>query len=311
MGELRSILTTAWKQASSRQASLLAAGVAFYAFLSLFPAMIAGILTYGLVVSPETLTRHTQAVGDALPADAASLITGQMESLADSSGGSLGFGLALAVVLALYSASGGVGNLVTAVNEMFGFPETRSFIKRKLLSLGLTAGALLFFVVTITLVAVAPAVLDALIDVPGLRIALEAGRWAMLLGALVVGVGVLFRLAPDRTDEQATPLVNRGVVVAAALWLVVSLGFSLYVDNFGSYGETYGALAGVVILLLWLWAGLFAMLLGASIESVREEAVLESEDDLSDPGVPPAAAGAHRSDGTDDPAVERARASST
>ncbi|MEV7396737.1 YihY/virulence factor BrkB family protein [Aeromicrobium sp. NPDC092404] len=264
---------TAWKQGSARQAPLLAAGVAFYAFLSLFPAMIAAIMTYGLVASPETVAKQSSDIAEALPADAASVVTGQMDALIGTSTDSLGLGLAIALVLAIYGAAGGVGNLITAINAMFGLAETRSFIKRKALALLLTLGAIVFVVLVVGLVAVAPAVLDKVDIVPGVRAAFEAGRWILLLAAVTVGIGILFRLAPNRTPRS--PLVSKGVLVATALWLLVSVGFSLYVDNFGSYGKTYGALAGVVVLLLWLWIGLFAILLGACVEAVREEVVTE------------------------------------
>ncbi len=264
-------IITAWKQASAQQAPLLAAGVAFYTFLSLFPALIAGVLTYGLVASPETVQRQSAELADALPADAASLVTGQLDSLVSTDNGSLGVGLLLAVVLAVYSASGGVGNLVTAINAMYGIRDQRNFVKKKLVALALTAGALVFLIVVVGLVAAAPAVFDAIDVVPGTRILLELARWVLLLGALVVAMGVLFRVAPDRSDNPS--LLTKGVLVASGLWLVVSIGFSTYVDNFGSYGKTYGALAGVVVLLLWLWIGMYAILFGATVEAVREEIV--------------------------------------
>ncbi|MDX6234376.1 MAG: rane protein, partial [Nocardioidaceae bacterium] len=138
MASPRSNVITAWKQASSRQAPLLAAGVAFYAFLSLFPAMIAAIMTYGLVASPETVAKQSADVTDALPADAASVVTGQMDALIKTPSDSLGIGLGIALVLAIYGAAGGIGNLITAINAMFGLAETRGFIKRKLLALVLT-----------------------------------------------------------------------------------------------------------------------------------------------------------------------------
>lgn len=265
------IVRTSWKQASAQQAPLLAAGVAFYAFLSLFPAIIAGVLTYGLVASPETVQRQSAELTDALPADAASLVTGQLDALTSTSSGSLGVGLVIAVVLALYSASGGVGNLIAAINVMFGIKDTRNFVKKKLVALGLTAGAIVFVLLVITLVAAAPALFDAIDIVPGVRILLEVARWAVLLGALVLAIGVLFRVAPDRPHDP--PLVTKGVLVASGLWVLVSVGFSVYVDNFGSYGKTYGALAGVVVLLLWLWIGLYAILLGATMEAVEEDIV--------------------------------------
>lgn len=273
MPSQRKSVITAWKQASAHQAPLLAAGVAFYAFLSLFPAMIAAIMTYGLVASPETVASQSEEIAEALPADAASLVTGQMDSLIQTSPDSLGIGLAIALVLAIYGATGGVGNLITAVNEMFGLAETRGFFKRKLLSLVLTLGAIIFVLLVVALVAVAPAVLDRIDIVPGVRAGVEAGRWILLLGAVTIAIGLLFRFAPNRSGKA--PLVSKGVLVATALWLLASAGFSLYVDNFGSYGKTYGTLAGVVILLLWLWLGVYAILLGACVEAVHEDVVTE------------------------------------
>ncbi len=267
----------AWKQASAKQAPLLAAGVAFYGFLSLFPAMIAAVLGYGLVADPLTVARQTDRISETLPADAASLITDQMEALTTTERSSLGIGLIVALALALYGASAGVGNLITAVNTMFGYDETRGFIKRKLLAFALTLGAIVFLAITIALVAVTPAVLDAMTVLPELRGALEAGRWLLLLGALVVAIGVLMRIAPARPGDPPRRFIGKGVLIASAMWVLVSVGFSLYVDNFGNYGETYGALAGVVVLQLWLWIGIYALLLGSAIEAVREHAPLEEE----------------------------------
>ncbi len=264
-------LITAWKLASERNASLLAAGVAFYVFLSLFPAMIAGLMTYGLIASPETVARQSQDLAEALPADAASVVTGQLEALTSTSSGSLSFGFALALILALYSASGGMTNLITAINAMLGNLQTRNFVKQKLLSVGLTVGAVVFLIVTITLIAVAPPFLDSRIDVPGMRVLIDIGRFVLLAAAIITAFGLIIRSAPDASSGQQVPsLWSRGVVGAAALWLVASIGFSIYVDNFGSYGKTYGALAGVVVLLLWLWAGFFALLIGAAYEAVDE-----------------------------------------
>lgn len=272
MKPLLALVRSAWKHASDRNAPLLAAGVAFYGFLSLFPAMIAAVLTYGLVASPATVARQSAAIADALPSDAASLITGQMDALTQSSSGSLGVGLVFSVALAIYSASGGVGNLLKALTAMFGGDSDRNFVSAKLLALKLTAGGIVFFIVIIALVAAAPAVFDTL-DLPGFaRVGLEAARWILLLGAILLGITALFHSADHATDDR--PADDRrlrvGVFVAGGLWLVASLGFSLYVDNFGSYGKTYGALAGVVALLLWLWVSMFALLLGASVEAVAE-----------------------------------------
>ena len=265
---------SAWKQASARQAPLLAAGVAFYAFLSLSPALIAAVLSYGLIASPETVARQSQDLSDKLPADAASVITSQLDALTSTPASSLGIGLVVAVLLALYGASGGVGNLITAINQMFGLRDHRNFLIKKGLALGLTAGAIVFLAIVVTLVAVAPAVFDSVVDVPGTRVLLEVLRWALLVAAIVIAIGVLLRVAPDR-EGPAGRLISTGVAIASLLWIVVSVGFSLYVDNFGSYGKTYGAMAGVVVLLLWLWVGIYALLLGATVQAIGERSAPE------------------------------------
>ena len=264
------IVKRAWKEAKSDQVPLLAAGVAFYSFLALFPAMIAAVMIYGLVRDPDDVKRQVEQVSDALPSDAASVLTTQLEAITSTSSGSLGLGLLASLVLALWSASGGVGNIVTAINVAYDEEETRGFIKRKALSLVFTLAAIVFVVVAISLVAVAPAVLDNLVDAGPLRWGLEAVRWLGIVAAMSFALAVLYRVAPDRDDAEFK-WVSVGAVVATVVWLAASLGFSLYVDNFGSYNKTYGALAGVVVLLLWLWLTMYVVLLGAEINAEAEQ----------------------------------------
>ncbi|KAA1424295.1 YihY/virulence factor BrkB family protein [Nocardioides antri] len=264
------ITRRAVREASDDQVPLLAAGVAFYSFLAIFPTMIAAVLLYGLVRDPAEVRAQAAELTRTLPADAARLLTDQLEAVAATSSGSLGLGLLVSLVLALWGASGGVGNLMTAINLAYDEEETRGFVKRKALALGLTLGAILFAVVALGLVAVAPAVLDNVIGSGPLRWLLEAARWLGLLVAMAAALAILYRLAPDRDDARFR-WVSVGAVVATVVWLVASLGFSLYVDNFGSYNETYGALAGVVVLLLWLWLTMYVVLLGAEINAEAEQ----------------------------------------
>ncbi|GAA3523399.1 YihY/virulence factor BrkB family protein [Nocardioides daeguensis] len=264
------ITRRAWREAKADQVPLMAAGVAFYSFLALFPAMIAGVLLYGLVRDPQDVEAQVRDLGRALPADATSLLTDQLRAIASTPQQSLGLGLIVSLVLALWSASGGVGNMVTAINVAYDEEETRGFVKRKLLSLGLTLGAIVFVVVALTLVAAAPAVLDDLIGSGPQRWLLEGLRWLGLVAVMTVMLALLYRLAPDRDDPRLS-WVSVGASVATVIWVVASLGFSLYVNSFGSYNETYGALAGVVILLLWLWLTMFVVLLGAEVNAEAEQ----------------------------------------
>ena len=264
----------AWAESKVDQVPLLAAGVAFYSFLSLFPAMIAAVTIYGLVADPATVARQTQAISDALPADAASIITKQMEAITSQPQQSLGLGLIIALALALWSASGGVGNIVSAINVAYDEEETRGFVKRKLLSLGFTLGAIVFVVLAVTLIAVTPVLLDSVFPSGAIHWLLQIGRWVGVVLAVMVALAVLYRYAPDR-DSPRFAWVSVGAAVATVIWVVASVGFSLYVDNFGSYSKTYGALAGVAVLMLWLWLTAFIVLLGAEINAEAEQQTIK------------------------------------
>lgn len=278
-GDVLALVRRSWKEAQADQVPLLAAGVAFYSFLALFPALIAAVMLYGLVRDPADVQAQIAGISDALPADAASLLTTQLEALTSTSSGSLGVGLVVSVLLALWSASGGVGNVITAINIAFDVRDTRSFVKRKALALGMTGAAVVLVGVLVALVAVAPAVLDSVVGSGPLRWGLEAARWLVLLVAMAGALAVLYRVAPDRPGKPGPVRATLGGVLATVVWLVASLGFSLYVDNFGSYNDTYGALAGVVVLLLWLWLTMLVVLLGAEIDAESEKADVPALDE--------------------------------
>ena len=236
----------------------------------------------------------------ALPADAASLISGQLEALTSKSGGALTFGLIASILAALWSASGGTGNLITAVNLAYDEVETRGFVSRKALALGLTLGAIVFVLITFSLVAVVPAVLDALpLGIVGTVLA-QVVRWVLLLGVMAAALAVLYRVAPDRDDPKMR-WVSMGSVGVTVVWVLVSLGFSIYVDNFGSYDKTYGAIAGVIVLMLWLYLTCYLVLLGAEINAEAEHQT--AEDTTRGPSVPMGERDAEVADSLPDPPV--------
>ena len=265
----KQIVKRAWAEHNADNMPIIAGGVAFFAFLAIFPALIASISLYGLVASPETVARQVEDLSAQLPDSAADLIGEQLTAITQNSGGALSFGLAVSVLGALWSASGGTGNVITAVNLAYDEVETRGFVKRKALALGLTLGAILFVLVTFTLVAVVPALIDELpLGVVGTVLA-QIVRWALLLGVFAGSLAVLYRVAPDR-DAPKLRWVSLGAVVVTLIWALVSLGFSLYVNNFGSYDKTYGTIAGVIVLMLWLYLTCYLVLLGAEINSEAE-----------------------------------------
>jgi membrane protein len=264
------ILKRSWKEAKADQVPLIAAGVAFYSFLALFPAIIAAVLLYGLVAKPSQVTSQLDQLGSTIPGPAKTLLREQMTSLTTSNQQGLGIGLIVAVLAALWSASGGMGNLITAVNITYDEDDGRGFVKRKGLSLVMTIGAIVFVIVTVALVAVFPAVVNAL-DLPVVvQVVAQVVRWLLLIAAMMLALAVLYRVAPDR-DAPKLRWVSVGAVTATVLWVVASLGFSLYVAKFSSYGKTYGSLAGVVVLLLWLWITNYLVLLGAEMNAEAQQ----------------------------------------
>jgi len=264
------IVKRAFAEGKKDNVSMLAAGLAYFAFLALFPTLIAAVLLYGLLADPADVQRQVESFSSALPADAAGLLTEQMGAIASTSSSTLGIGLVIALLGALWSASGGVSNLINAVNVCYDEEETRGFLKLRGLALMLTIGAIVFMALAVGPVAVAPAVLEALpLGIVG-TILLQVGRWVLLVVLVMAGLAVVYRLAPDR-DAPKFRWTSVGAVVATVIWVIASVGFSLYVDNFGSYGKTYGALAGVIVLLLWLFISAYIVLLGAEINAEAEQ----------------------------------------
>jgi membrane protein len=265
----KQIVKRAWAENKADNMPIIAGGVAFFGFLSIFPALIAMLSLYGLVATPETVAQQVEDLSAQLPDAAAEIITNQLNAIVANSGSALTVGLIVSILAALWSASGGVGNLITAVNLAYDEVETRNFVKLKLMSLGLVLGSIVFVLITFGLVAVVPAMLDALpLGVVGTILA-QVVRWVLLLAIFAGALAVLYRVAPDR-DAPRFSWVSLGAVVVTVVWAIVSVGFSVYVDNFGSYDKTYGAIAGVIVLMLWLYLTCYLVLLGAEINSEAE-----------------------------------------
>jgi membrane protein len=258
-----------WKEAKADNVPLLGAGVAFYAFLAIFPALIALVSIYGLFADPATIAQQMKSVTEALPPAARQVITDQVTMLA-ARRAALSIGLAISIVIALWSASSGISNLLTAVNVAYDEEEKRGFVKKRLLSLGLTIAAIVFMVIMLGIVAALPALLKSIFGTGLLRWVFQILGWLILVVLVMVALAVIYRLGPDR-DAPKMKWVSVGALVAALIWLLASIGFSFYSSTFGNYAKTYGVFAGIVVLLFWLWLTAYAILLGAEINAESEQ----------------------------------------
>jgi membrane protein len=288
-----------WKEIALRlktevkqdQVPLLAAGVAFYALLSLFPAIIAGVSIYGLVANPDTVRNQIQRLTQLLSPQTAEILGEQIKQITAGAGGALGVATVLGILTALWSASSGMKALVTGVNMAYDETETRKFLKLRGLALLLILGAMVLMGIALVLIVVFPAVTNPWPT--ALRWSAAVVRFVLLAALLIVGLAVLYRYAPDR-DEPKWSWVSWGSGIATLLWVVASLAFSFYVGHFGNYNKTYGALAGIIILLFWLWLTAFVVLVGAELNTEME--LQTARDTTAGPDRPMGERDAHAAD---------------
>lgn len=256
-------------QISEDNIDMISAGVAFYLFFAIFPALLAALSIYGLFADPAQVVEQIDALTAYLPAEIHDIIGGQLTQIADASGEALGFGVILGIGIALWSAMKGVKALMTALNVTYDEDEKRGFIKFNLIAFGLTLFILVFGVVALLFVAVVPALFAAFGSGMWTEWLISLVRWPILFLLVMVILAFLYRYAPSRDEPQwrwATP----GAFLATFLWLIASLAFSFYITNFGDYNEMYGAVASIVIFLFWLYISAYVVLLGAEVNSEME-----------------------------------------
>ncbi|MEO1362324.1 MAG: YihY/virulence factor BrkB family protein [Pseudomonadota bacterium] len=258
-----------WAGIGDLHIALLAAGVAFYGLLSLFPAITAGVAITGLFYDPAALIDQAGWILNMLPQSASDLITGQLTEVAAAGQGTLGLAALLSVAVALWSASNATGSLVEGLNLIYEQDDTRGFVKTKALVIGLTLCILLGLALLLIVVAAIPAALTLVGAGQGLTDAALMIRWPVMFVLGVLGIAALYRYGPDRRAARWR-WVTPGATLACVLWVAGTIGFSRYVQSFGSYNETFGTLAGVIILMTWLWLSALVVLLGALLDAEME-----------------------------------------
>ncbi|HEV7461130.1 MAG TPA: YihY/virulence factor BrkB family protein [Solirubrobacteraceae bacterium] len=263
-----------------------AAALTYYALLSLFPALLVGASLFGLLGQSHAidditryLTRHgaDRSMVDAIRS---SLRTAQ------SSRGGAGIGLIIGIALSIYGAAGAFGAAGRALNRAMRVDEGRGMVRRKALDLACTLVVIVLAVVALLLVFLGGNVARQLFGALGLGATAadvwNVVRWPTAVVVAMATFSFVYWTAPDRRGAQFR-LISSGAAVAVAIWLAASAGFFVYVANFSSYNATYGAFAGAVILLVWLWLTNVALLFGAEIDAVRAEVSSEAPRQVSVP----------------------------
>ena len=273
----KDILWRVWEEQSKDNISMIAAGVAYYAILALFPAIAAAVSLYGLVANPGTIESQFDTLAGFLPGEALGVLKEQARTVASQPSKGLSIGVAAGLLLTLWSASRGVNALIGALNIAYEEEEKRGFITLAAISVMMTLGGILFLIVTLAVVVVVPTILN-LVPLGPLAWVVSLVRWPILAVAILLALAVLYRYAPSRASPKWR-WVTWGSVAAGGIWLLGSIGFSIYVANFGNYNEAYGSVGAVVILLLWLNLTAYAILLGAELNAEMEHQTAQDTTD--------------------------------
>lgn len=249
----------------------LAAELAFYFFLALFPALLFLIALTSHVADPSFVADLLGLMRDAVPPAIVDIIRDQLTALAQARGGGV---LTFGAVAALWSSSSALVAIIDAFNRAYDVEDARPWWKRRLLAIALTLALAVFILASLALVVAGPELADWVAGQVGLGAAFtwswKVLQWPLVFVLIATGLGFTYYFAPD--VDQDFVWLTPGSLVATALWIVGSLGLRLYVVTVGSYNETYGAIGGVMVMLLWLYITGLAIVVGAEMNAEIEHA---------------------------------------
>lgn len=253
----------------AHNSALLAAGIAMYGLLSVFPGLAAAVFVYGLFATPADVSRQMAIFAGILPPGAWEIFRAQLQNVAEHDRGALTVAAALGLFVALWSARLTMSALMSATNIAHEVPEKRGFFYQILISLVLTIGAIVGFIAMLLVGVIVPVVLAVFGTSAWVQETIAIVRWLVLWVFAVIGLALVYYYAPARRRARLHYL-TWGSTVAATFWVALSAVFGLYVRSFAGYDETYGALAGVIVLLMWFYLLSFTVVLGAEVNAAME-----------------------------------------
>jgi membrane protein len=260
-----------FKEALADDILNLAAQQAYYFFFALFPALLALIAFASFFPIEDLIDETVRMLGRVAPGDVVRIVTEQITTISNTNAGGL---LTFAFLFALWSSSAAVVSMTSTLNAAYDITEGRPWWKVRLTAIGLTVGLAIFILVSMTLVVAGPALAGRVADWINLGSAFVTVwnflQWPIVFLLVASGIALVYYYAPDA--EQDWVWITPGSVLATVSWIVVSLGFKLYVAQFGNYNETYGFIGGVMVLLLWFYLSGLAILAGAELNAEIEHA---------------------------------------
>jgi len=251
--------------------ALLAAGVAFFAFLAFVPLIAVIVLLYGLIADPGTVANSLDLLNDVVPSEVLVILREQLLQIVTTSSTQQGLGLVLALLFSTYGAMRAATAMMRALNIIYEEHETRGFFRTTLVAVMITlgmAGIAVVGLVSISLFSYVRNFLAPYIGASSLML-IQMLTWVVAAMLVSVTFAIFFRYAPDRRAAKWRWL-SLGSMASTVLWLCITLGFGFYAANVSDYNATYGSLAAIVIFLMWLFLSAYAVLIGAEINAETE-----------------------------------------
>jgi membrane protein len=265
----KDIIRRVYQNIGTDRVVALAAGVTFYTILALFPAIAALIALYGLFADRNTIGTHLDSLSGILPGGAVQVLDDEMKRIAAQGNNTLGITFIVGLATALWSANAGIKSVIDALNLVNKEQEKRGFIELNAISLTFTLATIVFVLLAIGAMVALPMVMNYLGIAAAAELAVKILRWPALLIVVMFGLAILYRYDPSRAKPKWR-WITSGSACAAIGWLAVSLLFSWYAANFGSYNRTYGSLGAVIGFMIWIWLSVIVILIGAELNAEME-----------------------------------------
>lgn len=288
----KDIVFRAWREIQNDRVSFIAAGIAFYLLFAMVPGLAALISIYGLVSDPIEVGSQLSNLRGVIPDDTITLIEGELVTLTSQTRAA-GWSLFISLVVTTYSGSKAIGGIITGLNIAYGERDKRGFIRKKIVSLGMTFASLVFLAITLVLLVAVPIVLRYAGLESQSELIIGVIRWPILAAVTMVWLAFIYRVGPDR-EPPRWKWVTWGSILAVVVWFLISVGLSVYASSFADLQKTYGSLGAIVLLMLWFYGFGWAIIAGAELNAEIERQTMK--DSTTGPPEPMGKRGAFAAD---------------
>ncbi len=265
----RDIGKNVWRETGRDNVAIIAAGVAFFTMLAIFPLITACLSIYGIFADPAVVETQLGSISSLLPPPAWAILDAQVTAVVNAPSRGLGWGIIIGLTIALLSAGSGIRAMMRAMNIAYGEDEKRNVALFYLLTTALTISVTFFMWASLGVIIGVPALLN-FVHLEGIGRALARYMpWLLLVMLFAISTTTLYRIGPSRRPAKFR-WIFPGVLFATISWMLVSTGFSHFVSEFNTYNKTYGGLSAAIILLVWFWLTALVVIIGAEINAELE-----------------------------------------